>query len=123
SPEQAHNHKLDGRSDLFSLAVCVYETLIGERLYAGDLQTPPELIYGQEIPRLRERRPDLPAELEAVLQKALAHEPDARFADAAMLGTALRDVARRHGLTCSAPELAAELRELLGANVESWNQD
>src|SRR6185369_11242385 len=123
SPEQAHNQKLDGRSDLFSLAVCLYETFIGERLYSGDLQTPPELIYGHEIPRLAERRPDLPAELETVMQKALAHDPDARFGDADALAAALRDVARRNGLACSAPELAAELRELLGPNPDLWSQE
>src|SRR6185295_10156987 len=98
SPEQAHNQKLDGRSDLFSLAVCVYETLIGERLYTGDLQTPPEVVYGQQIPRLLERRPDLPAELEPVMQKALAHDPDERFRDADAFAVALREVARQHDL-------------------------
>ena len=61
SPEQAKNQPLDARSDLFSVAVCIFETLTGERLFTGDLQTPAEDIYGQEIPRLAVKRPDLPA--------------------------------------------------------------
>jgi serine/threonine-protein kinase len=123
SPEQAKNQPLDGRSDLFSLAVCLFETLTGERLYSGDLQTPPELIYGQKIPPLSLKRPDLPLELEDVLAKALSRAPEDRFQDAATFAEALRDVARRHGLAYSAPELAAELTELLGPNPESWSQD
>jgi serine/threonine-protein kinase len=83
SPEQAKNQPLDGRSDLFSLAVCLFETLTGERLYSGDLQTPPELIYGQKIPPLSLKRPDLPVELEDVLAKALSRDADERYQDAA----------------------------------------
>src|SRR3954447_16965690 len=52
SPEQARNQPIDARSDLFSLAVCVYETLMGERLYTGDLQPPADVIYAQPIPSL-----------------------------------------------------------------------
>jgi serine/threonine protein kinase len=123
SPEQAQNKTLDARSDLFSLAVCIFETLTGERLYAGDLQTPPEVIYAQEIPRLSAKRPDLPLPLEAVMRKALAREPEQRYQDARAFGEALRDVARQHGMLYSTPQLAAELAELLGADPDNWSQD
>src|SRR3954449_11677857 len=82
SPEQARNQPIDSRSDLFSLAVCIYETLMGERLYTGDLQTPADVIYAQPIPSLRERVPQLPGEIETVIRHALAQDPDQRFADA-----------------------------------------
>jgi serine/threonine-protein kinase len=123
SPEQAHNQQLDNRSDLFSLAVVIFETLIGERLFTGDLQTPPEVVYAQGIPRLSSKRPDLPVELEAVFDRALARRPEERFQDAAGFAHALRDVARRHGLIYSAPELAAELASILGADPERWTSD
>jgi serine/threonine protein kinase len=123
SPEQAHNRTLDARSDLFSLAVCIFETLTGERLYSGDLQTPPEVIYAQDIPKLSDKRPDLPPELESIMRRALAREPDDRYQDARAFSEALRDLARRNGLLYSTPQLAAELGELLGTNPDNWSQD
>lgn len=123
SPEQAANQPLDPRSDLFSLAVCLMETMVGERLYAGDLHTPPDIVYAARIPRLTARRPDLPFELEAVMDRALALRPDDRFADATAFAEALRDVARRHGLLYSASELAAELSSLLGPDADRWSQE
>src|SRR5256885_12676366 len=49
SPEQARNQPIDARTDLYSVAVCLYEALTGERLFVGDLSTPPDVIYGQPI--------------------------------------------------------------------------
>jgi eukaryotic-like serine/threonine-protein kinase len=123
SPEQARNQPLDARSDLFSIAVCIFETLTGERLFSGDLQTPPEDIYGPEIPRLTLRRPDLPYELEMIFERALARDREQRFQDARTFAEALRDLARRQGLLYSAPQLAAELAELLGPNPDDWTSD
>jgi serine/threonine protein kinase len=123
SPEQARNQPLDARSDLFSLAVCIFETLTAERLYAGDLQTPAEEIYGPPLPSLSKKRPDLPADLEAIMAKALAVEADERFQEAGAFAEALRDLARRHGLLYSAPLLAEELHGLLGPDPGTWSHD
>jgi len=123
SPEQARNQPLDARSDLFSLAVCIFETLSGERLYTGDLQTPADVIYAQPVPSLLARAPEVPPDVEKVLRKALALDCDQRFADASEFGQALRDAARRHGLLYSARELAAELASLLGPDPTTWLSD
>lgn len=120
SPEQARNQPLDGRSDLFSLAVCLFETFTGERLYIGDLQTPADVIYGQPLPSLIERCPELPADLETVMTKALALDAGQRYQDAGAFAGALRDVARRHGMLYSTPQLARELADLFGAPGDSW---
>jgi len=120
SPEQARNQPLDARSDLFSLAVCIFETLVGERLYTGDLQTPADVIYAQPIPSLLEKCPGLPPELELVMRQALAQDRDQRFQDAAAFAHALRQVARRSGILYTAPELSAELAGLLGENADRW---
>ncbi len=120
SPEMAHNQPIDARSDLFSLGVSLYETLIGERIYSGDLNTPPDQIYAQPVPPLASKCPGLPRDLQVVLDRALAIHPDDRFRDADSFAVALRQMAAAHGLLYSAPELAAELREIMGPNSESW---
>jgi eukaryotic-like serine/threonine-protein kinase len=123
SPEMAHNQHIDARSDLFSLGVSLYETLIGERIYTGDLNTPPEKIYGQTVPPLESKCPGLPRELQGVLDRALAIDPEDRFHDAEAFAMALRHVASAHRLLYSASELAAELREIMGPSPENWLTD
>ena len=123
SPEMAHNQPIDARSDLFSLAVSIYETLIGERVYAGDLNTPADQIYAQPVPRLAEKCPGLPPELQGVFDKGLALDPGHRYQDAESFADAVREVAHQHGLLYSAPQLATELRELLGPNPDNWLRD
>jgi serine/threonine protein kinase len=123
SPEMARNQPIDARSDLFSLGVSIYETLIGERIYTGDLNTPPDKIYAQKVPQLEAKCPGQPAGLQAVLDRALAIDRDARFPDAETFATALRQVAIDHKLLYSAPELAAELREIMGPDPEHWLSD
>jgi len=123
SPEMAHNQPIDARSDLFSLGVSTYETLIGERVYAGDLNTPADQIYAQPVPPLATKCPGLPPEFQAVFDKALALDRDQRFQDAESFADAVREAAHQHGLLYSAPQLAAELRELLGPNPDNWLRD
>jgi serine/threonine-protein kinase len=80
SPEQLEGKKLDGRSDLFSLAVTLYHLLTGHQPFSGD--SLPELkrnIINHE-PELDHL--SLPAGLRAVIVKALQKKPYMRFADA-----------------------------------------
>jgi serine/threonine-protein kinase len=123
SPEMARNQPIDARSDLFSLGVSMYETLIGERIYTGDLNTPPDKIYAQVVPPLASKCPGLPPGLQEVLNKALAIDRDARFPDAESFAHALRQVAITYHLLYSAPEFAAELREIMGSDPEHWLSD
>jgi serine/threonine protein kinase len=123
SPEMARNQPIDARSDLFSLGVSIYETLLGERIYTGDLNTPPDKIYAQAVPLLEAKCPGMPPGLQAVLNRALAIDRNDRFPDAESFATALRQVAIDHRLQYSAPELAAELREIMGPDPEHWLSD
>jgi serine/threonine protein kinase len=123
SPEQARTQPIDARSDLFSLAVCIYETLMGERLYTGDLQTPADVIYAQPIPSLATRCPGLPRAVETVLRQGLAEKVDDRFASAPAFAQSLRQVTRQYGLAYSGPQLAEELAQLLGPDPDRWLGD
>ena len=120
SPEQARSQPIDHRCDLYSLAVCLYESLSGERLFVGDLNTPADEIYGHVIVPISQKRAGLPAALDEVLSCALATDIDNRYQSASEFSDALRTVAHRTGLGFSAPELAAHLREILGSDPDRW---
>lgn len=120
SPEQAHNEPLDNRSDLYSLAVCMYEAITGERLFVhAGLTTSAEEIYGQPIPAVSRKVPGLPSELDRVMLKALAVDRNDRYQTASEFQEALLRCAHRCGLMISAPELAVHLEETCGP-AESW---
>jgi eukaryotic-like serine/threonine-protein kinase len=123
SPEQARNEPVDHRSDLYSLAVCLYEALTGERLFVGDLSTPPDVIYGQPILPPSRKRPGLNVAFDQVMAKALAPRPDDRYQDATAFTEALRQVAHRFGLMYSAPQLAEHLKGILGPDPTRWLQE
>jgi serine/threonine protein kinase len=123
SPEQAKSESLDHRSDLYSLAVCMYEIITGERLFVhAGLTTSADEIYSQPVPLVSRKVPGLTSDLDAVMQKALALAPEARFQTAGEFQEALMRCAHRNGLLMGAPELADELRAACGA-AEQWRDD
>src|SRR6476659_4887181 len=123
SPEQARSQPIDHRTDLYSVAVCLYEALTAERLFVGDLSTPADVLYSQPIIPPSQKRKILPRALDVVLATALAPKPEDRYQDAVSFAEALRQVAHRHGLGFSAPQLAEHLRHILGRDAEKWLSD
>ncbi len=123
SPEQARSEQLDHRSDLYSLAVCMYEVLTGERLFVhAGLTTPAEEIYSQPVPLVSRKVPGLTLDLDPIMRKALALSPDDRYQTAGEFQEALTRCAHRNGLLVSAPEVAGELVDLCGS-PDQWRGD
>jgi len=97
SPEQLRGKVLDGRSDVYSLALITVEMLTGTLPFVGKSQQ--ELMLARlrnEPTPLRKMRPDLglPASVERVLLKALARNPDERYATAPEFAAALHAACR-----------------------------
>lgn len=83
SPEQAQSHPLDGRSDIYSLGVVVFEWITGRMPFRAD--TPVGLLLKQiqePFPFPRAFRADIPPQIEAVIMRACAKNPSERFASA-----------------------------------------
>jgi serine/threonine-protein kinase len=93
SPEQTRGDKLDGRSDLFSVGIVLYQMLTGHRPFAGDSLVAVALRIANEEPApLDKERPDLPASLRRIVERCLAKNPDRRFQSGRELSEALARV-------------------------------
>jgi eukaryotic-like serine/threonine-protein kinase len=86
SPEQVKGKQLDGRSDLFSFAVMLYEMLTGEKPFSGQNITAIiyKIVNETPIPP-RELDPTMHASLSAIVMKALAKAPEERYQSGAEL--------------------------------------
>jgi serine/threonine protein kinase len=93
SPEQAWGRAMDRRSDLYSLGLVLYEIVTDQKPFLGgngDSElTMLETVRQARITPPREANPRLPEELDRLLVKALAKDPDERFQDAADMGRGL----------------------------------
>ena len=95
APEQLDARPVTAQSDLFSLGVTLFQLLTGMLPFRSDsIPGLMQKIAGEPHPPLRVVRPDLPASLSAVIDRALEKDPDARFRSGAEMAQALRDCAR-----------------------------
>ncbi|MGJ8680389.1 protein kinase domain-containing protein [Paraglaciecola sp.] len=90
SPEQALGDSVDGRSDLFSVGVILYEMLSGMKAFdASNMGTLMIQIAQKQPEPLKKLRPELPAGVRQIIQKLLQKSPDKRFQTGADLAAAL----------------------------------
>jgi serine/threonine protein kinase len=107
SPEQILGKPLDQRSDVFALAVVMYEMLAIRRLFHRDSDFLTfKAITEEPIPDIRDRRPDLPPGMRAALLQAMARDANGRFDTAQAFGNAIRNAVATLGGPASPADLA-----------------
>ena len=91
SPEQLSGKKVDGRSDLFSLGVMLFQMTSGSLPFKGDsMATLMFKIANEEHPDVLEIKADLPPSVKKVIDKALKKDAEVRYQDGAEMGNDLR---------------------------------
>ncbi len=96
SPEQIRGEKLDARTDLFSFGLVLYEAATGQRAFTGN--TAPilrEAILNHVPTPVRELNPQIPPNLEAIINKALEKNRETRYRSASELAADLKSLSAR----------------------------
>jgi serine/threonine-protein kinase len=120
SPEQAFGRAVDRRTDVYALAIVLWECLTMRRLFSGsgaDLELL-EQVRNPTIVPPSQLVPDLPPALDAILLKALAREANDRYASAREMRRALADAMPR-AASLDGSDLAELLRAVMADEIEA----
>jgi eukaryotic-like serine/threonine-protein kinase len=112
SPEAASGLEVDHRADVFAVGIILWELFTGRRLFYGetDYQTV-ELVRQARVPSIAALNPEIELELEQVVRKALARDPDERYQSAFDLSDALAQYLFSRRMKVTARDIANLVRD------------
>ncbi len=125
SPEQCQGEPIDRRSDIFSMAIVLWEMTVGERLFGADGQSDFEIlksIVERDAPTPSSRKPGYPPALEQIVMKGLTRDRDKRYQTADELQADLEAYMRQSGSWASARDVATYMRELFPQRAAEWQR-
>ncbi|HEX4459801.1 MAG TPA: serine/threonine-protein kinase [Polyangia bacterium] len=118
SPEQCRGDEVDRRSDVFSVAILMWELMTGRRLYGGNSDFGVmKSIAESDAPKPSLVWPECPPELEEIVMRGLRREKQGRFATMEELQLALEAYARESRLAVSGVGMGKHLRKLFAPIV------
>jgi len=119
SPEAAQGREVDLRTDIFAAGILGFEMLTGRRLFLGktDFETV-EKVRAAEVPPIAEINEDVPEDLEKILRKALARDPDERYMTSSAFADDLVGALFAHRLRVSDRDLKQVLAEYRATRKE-----
>ena len=120
SPEQVRGRPIDQRSDIFAMAVVLYELLTLERCFQGES----DFSTLEKVREVDYRRPtalnrEIPPELERILIKGLARDPDERYQSAAEFQDALQKFLYQSGSFYSRKNLSTYMKKIFAAELKA----
>jgi serine/threonine protein kinase len=122
SPEQVRGLPIDRRSDIFAVGIVLYELLTGERLFVGESDfSTLEKVRNVEIMPPSSYNKKIPPELEKLVLKALARDPEDRYGNAIDLHDDLQSFLYSIGEFYSRKDLAAWMKKTFAVEIEEDN--
>jgi serine/threonine protein kinase len=119
SPEQAVGGAVDRRTDVFALGIVVHELLTGKRLFKrGSAYDTYQAILACEVPAPSTVNRALDPDLDPVILRALAHDPDQRYPSAEAFGEALISYLHQHGGHASAADITRFLEQYFAREID-----
>jgi serine/threonine-protein kinase len=120
SPEAALGQPIDARTDVFALGIITWEMLTGRRLfYNDDPHTAINLVRAARVPSISAMNPNVDPELDAVVRKALARDPEQRTASAADYADELSQHLFARGLKVTSTNVATAVRSVRSSKKPS----
>jgi eukaryotic-like serine/threonine-protein kinase len=120
APELVKRAPASPKSDLYAVGIVLWEALMGKRLFGGtDAYEQIKKIMANQVPPLREARPDVPLPLAEIVHTALSFEPADRFERAEEMQRALASLTKNHTEPTDDRALARSIRDAIARRSRS----